>query len=50
MVKGEDLKNDKLEKFKLNFSRCSNCDVAPLKLSLETRHIDLALRVRSDTK
>jgi len=26
--------NDKLEKFRLNFSRCTNGDVAPLKYIL----------------
>jgi len=25
-----DYNRDKLEKFRLNFSRCANCDVAPL--------------------
>lgn len=34
MVKKGEFKNDKLEKFRLDFSRCRNPDVAPLRTDL----------------
>ena len=43
MINGEDKTNNELEKFRLNFSRCSNRDMVTIP-------IDSALLVRSDTK
>ena len=48
MVKDEEdsktrVTNDELEKFRLNFSRCTNRDVAPIVKSSQSSFVNFAL-------